>query len=168
MQAFKGKWFALALWSGCAAMLPGAAWPLEAPAAENPAASSPLHGWIAVDNARLEEMRGGFDIAPGLRVSFGIERIINLNGSLQTAIRLEVPDAGKLIESGQMPVTGNGISPGLLTQAVGASFIQNSASNQTIQSVTIIDTTTNSMELLKGVNLQSTLLDAITQGLGSR
>ncbi len=240
MHAFKGKWIALSLLSGSAAILPGFAWPLETLAADSAAVSSPLHGWVAVDNARLEEMRGGFDIAPGLRVSFGIERVINLNGVLQTAIRIEVPDAGKLIESQQTPAIastgaagttaaavapliasatqaapstqasaeaasatqttqgaaptstpaasaasvttslgnggavliqngpGNTFSPGLLTQATGATFIQNSINNQTIQSVTIINTTTNSMELLKGANLQSTLLDAITQAVGSR
>ncbi len=204
-------------------------------------APAPFHDWVAVDSTVLDEMRGGFDIGPGLKVSFGIERIVNLNGVLQTMTRIEVPDAVKLTQSQQAlapapapagtasavatnaaavaaqavetaaaaadttaartataapaatpaatsnataaPVAtnlgngtaaliqngaGNSFSPVALPQTAGATFIQNSVNNQTIQSLTIINAATNSLELLKGANLQSTLLDAITQSAGTR
>jgi hypothetical protein len=173
--------------------------------------------WIAVDSTTLDAMRGGFDIAPGLKVSFGIERVVNLNGVLQTATRIEVPDAGKLVLAPQsstatalpssLPASssnpaasapagavapggtitlpaatdlgngataliqnglGNTVNPGLLSPETAATVIQNSASNQTIQSVTVINAATNSLELLKGANLHSTLLDALTQSARSR
>jgi hypothetical protein len=67
--------------------------------------------------------------------------------------------AAELIRSG----VGNTVTQGVLSPETAATFIQNSASNQTIQSVTVINAATNSLELLKGANLQSTLQDALTQ-----
>lgn len=168
--------------------------------------------WVAVDSAVLDDMRGGFDLAPGLKVSFGIERVVNLNGILQTATRIEVPDAAKLIQAQQgvaspatqlsavsqasgstvtipanndttgktisLPIStnlgggataliqnglGNMATTGILSPEAAATVIQNSANNQTIQSVTVINAATNSLDLLKGANLRSTLLDALTQ-----
>lgn len=181
--------------------------------AAGPEAPPGFPGWIAVDSTMLEQMRGGFDIAPGLRVSFGIERLVNLNGVLQTATRIEVPDAGKLLQPSPVQGTpvpagspasttpvattspaaaadanslppaanvansttglvqnglGNLFSPATLAQGTVGTFIQNSVNNQTIQSLTIINATTNSLELLKGANLQSTLFDALTQSAGAR
>lgn len=181
--------------------------------AAGPEAPPGFPGWIAVDSTMLEQMRGGFDIAPGLRVSFGIERLVNLNGVLQTATRIDVPDAGKLLQPSPLQGTpvpagsparttpvatttpaaaadanslphaanvansatglvqnglGNLFSPATLAQGTVGTFIQNSVNNQTIQSLTIINATTNSLELLKGANLQSTLFDALTQSAGAR
>ncbi|WP_147384004.1 hypothetical protein [Noviherbaspirillum sedimenti] len=241
--------------SGIATLEPDAASATVAHAGtSDSSAQSSIQDWVAVDSTVLEQMRGGFDIAPGLKISFGIERVVNLNGALQTAIRIEIPDASKLVQAQQSsavsptagpapstpavtpasasiaapatptalaapatpiasaapatpiasaaPATptasaapaaqasaaslqvatnlgngaatliqhgpGNTFAPGLLAQAAGATFIQNSVNNQTIQSVTIINAATNSLELLKGANLQSTLFDALTQFAGTR
>lgn len=229
MQMLKKNWVAFSLVSGCAAALCGTAhatnesaplYLVEWNVPDHPPSTAPLHeappgfpGWVAVDSTMLEQMRGGFDIAPGLRVSFGIERLVNLNGVLQTATRIEVPDAGKLRQPSPLPATspaagspasitpatittpvaaadanslppaanaansaarlvqnglGNQFSPAALSQGAVGTFIQNSVNNQTIQSLTIINATTNSLELLKGANLQSTLFDALTQSAGAR
>lgn len=203
MQSLQGKWVALALATGCAAGLSSPAYTTEKITAATPGESA-FQDRYAVDHAVLESMRGGFDIAPGLKVSFGIERLVNLNGVLQTATRIDVPDAGKLLQPAQalsapspavatssgtgapvsMPAAtdalpnstaglvqsglGNTFSPAALSQGAVGTFIQNSVSNQTIQSLTIINATTNSLELLKGANLQSTLFDALTQSAGTR
>jgi len=209
MHTFREKWIALSLASGCAVIFPGPAHPADtsAPnvlAAQNihdhPAGQMPeqetqtiFEGWIAADNTLLDNMRGGFDIAPGLKVAFGIERLVNLNGVLQTATRIAVPDAGKLTQASAAPALpadaaaiplaavlgnsaagliqngqGNAFAPGQLPQGAAATFIQNSVNNQTIQSMTIINATTNSLELLKGAHLQSTLFDALAQPVGVR
>jgi hypothetical protein len=39
---------------------------------------------------------------------------------------------------------------------------------QNIRSLTVINATANSLELIKGLNLQSTLADALAQSLGNR
>ncbi|TCS37951.1 hypothetical protein EDC30_103243 [Paucimonas lemoignei] len=210
MHRFKGKWIASGLmlgWLYGVASMGAAAEPESAPVSTSlPSESSLRHEWVAVDDSTLGEMRGGFDIAPGLKVSFGIERLVNLNGVLQTATRIEVPDAGKLIQSqpisagttlppnasaaastaasaaaqsipvnlggGATALVQNGVGnvavPGPLPPDSAATFIQNSASHQTIQSMTVINATTNSLELLKGANLQSTLVDALTQSAATR
>lgn len=236
MSTFRRKWIAFSLLSGCAIAVSGLASAVEAgarpdlpaqgyPAAQAQRQESPavFQNWIAVDSTVLDEMRGGFDIAPGLKVSFGIERMVNLNGVLQTATRIEVPDAGKLLQAQQSsamaplsgasnpassPATlpgssassgnvvssdaggaitlplatnlgngaaaliqnglGNTFAQSALSPETAATIIQNSANNQTIQSLTVINAATNSLELLKGANLQSTLLDALTQSTGAR
>lgn len=231
MHTLKGKWIALSFVSGCAVAISGPARPLAASAPESLAvpantasavAPAAIQDWVAVESVVLEQMRGGFDIAPGLKVSFGIERLVNLNGILQTATRIEVPDAGKLVQMALAPAAaalptasspvgasaasaraappqtaaataaagatavplaanlgngavgliqnglGNTLSPGPLPQGTLATFIQNSMNNQTIQSMTVINAATNSLELLKGANLQSTLFDALTQSARAR
>lgn len=234
MHTFTRKWIAFSLLSGCAMAVPVPASAVDAgsrpdspvqyyPAAQMQEPPSVFQDWIAVDSAVLDEMRGGFDIAPGLKVSFGIERMVNLNGVLQTATRIEVPDAGKLLQTQQssamaplsgasnlasspaalpgssassgnpaaagaggaiaLPLAtnlgngaaaliqnglGNTFSQTALSPETAATIIQNSANNQTIQSLTVINAATNSLELLKGANLQSTLLDALTQSAGAR
>lgn len=239
MSTFRRKWIAFSLLSGCAIAVSGLASAVEAgarpdlpaqgyPAAQAQRQESPavFQNWIAVDSTVLDEMRGGFDIAPGLKVSFGIERMVNLNGVLQTATRIEVPDAGKLLQAQQSsamaplsgasnpassPATlpgssassgnavssdaggagsaialplatnlgngaaaliqnglGNTFAQSALSPEAAATIIQNSANNQTIQSLTVINAATNSLELLKDANLQSTLLDALTQSTGAR
>lgn len=233
MQTFRKKRIVLSLVTGCALAAVGPAHPalLETPGFFHPdaagvtaagaevpsddtvvsgdaapalsAIAAPFQGWVAVDSDTLNRMRGGFAIAPGLMVSFGIERLVSLNGVLQTATRIEVPDAARMIQAQQAtgapaaastqavsadaaasPATaalpssasagnavpgllqnglGNSFSTASLTQAAAATFIQNTLSNQTIQSITVINADTNSLELLKGANLQSTLLDALTR-----
>lgn len=195
MHRLNRKWLARSLLFGCIQGMASMAGATEPDVAVNvpslPVSASLPHDWIAVDTTILDEMRGGFDIAPGLKVSFGIERLVNLNGVLQTATRIEVPDAGKMIQSQQNPTgvtvslpqnanaaggataliqngVGNMVTQGAMSADAAATFIQNSTSNQTIQSMTVINAATNSLELLKGANLQSTLVDALTQSAGTR
>lgn len=221
MQSFRKKWMAYGISAVCIVSVSSLTCAAEVNAAMDLTATSAepilFQDCVAVDNTVLGEMRGGFDIAPGLKVSFGIERIVNLNGVLQTATRIEVPDAGKLIQAQQSsaaassqsgiaapaasamvplpanistsdgkinlpaPVNlgggatalvqnglGNTGAPGPMSPDAAATFIQNSANNQTIQSMTVINAATNSLELLKGANLQSTLLDVLTQSAGTR
>jgi hypothetical protein len=182
-------WIAMALLSGYALTAFGVGFNMASEAATSTdERSDSFQDWTAVDSTVLDSMRGGFDIAPGLKVSFGIERIVNLNGVLQTATRIEVPDAAKLMQAQQpggkpgetisLPVTanlgggasalvqngaGNVTTLGALSPDAAATIIQNSANNQTIQSVTVVNAATNSLELLKGANLHSTLLEALTQ-----
>jgi hypothetical protein len=43
--------------------------------------------------------------------------------------------------------------------------IQNTLNNQKIQNVTVINATVNSLEILKGINLQSSLRSAVIDSL---
>jgi len=135
--------------------------------------------WLAaVSDTNLEQMRGGFDTGSGLLVSFGIQRAVYINGNLVTTTSFNIPDVSKVTstEAAMLGSTigttnvvqngpGNTIQPGALSQAVAATVIQNSLNNQNIQNLTIIDTTTNSLGMLKSMNSQSTLRDALSNSV---
>ena len=135
--------------------------------------------WLAaVSDTNLDQMRGGFDTGSGLLVSFGIQRAVYINGNLVTTTSFNIPDVSKVTstEAAMLGSTigttnvvqngpGNTIQPGALSQAVAATVIQNSLNNQNIQNLTIIDTTTNSLGMLKSMNSQSTLRDALSNSV---
>lgn len=137
---------------------------------------SALDDWLAIDSALLDQMRGGFTVEPGLKISFGIERSVSINGALQTVTKFDFQDAGKFaangLSAGALQLIQNGLGnsflPGDLSQSSAATFIQNSLNNQTIQSLTVINASTNSLALMKGMNLHTTLQDAVTHTTGVR
>lgn len=66
-----------------------------------------------------------------------------------------------LIQSG----TGNTLQSGSIPASAVGTVIQNSLNNQKIQNITVISATVNSMEILKGLNLQSRISTAINESL---
>lgn len=138
--------------------------------------TAPAPAQQAVSDARLDAARGGFDLGNGLLASFGISRVIYVNGNLVAQTSVRIPDAGhitsaqagalatasaaRLIQNGP----GNQIDPAALSR-VGGTVIQNSLDNQRIKSVTTIDTTVNSLDTFRGLNLQDSLQSAL---IGSR
>lgn len=138
--------------------------------------------WVAVNEADLDNMRGGFDIEDvGLKVSVGIQRAVYINGNLSTTTGFNIPNVGKLT-NGQTrlsnPTTstinlvqngpGNTFQPGPMPQVTTATVIQNTLDNQNVQSLTTINATANSLGMLKGINFQSSLQDALQNAVGSR
>ncbi|CAB3757438.1 hypothetical protein [Paraburkholderia humisilvae] len=127
---------------------------------------------VAISDERLDKMRGGFDLSSGLKVSFGISRMVVVNGNLVTTMSFNIPDisninaqqaqqlasinAGALIQNGP----GNVVQPGALPALSGA-VIQNTLSNQQIQALTTINTTVNSLSMFKNLNIGSTLSGAL-------
>jgi hypothetical protein len=59
------------------------------------AARSSMTGWKPVEQERLDDMRGGFDVG-GLQVSFGIERAVYINGALVVATSINIPDVSRI------------------------------------------------------------------------
>jgi hypothetical protein len=59
-------------------------------------ATSPLDESLAVNDAALNEMRGGFLTGNGLQISFGIERAIYINGALVTVTSLNIIDLTRI------------------------------------------------------------------------
>lgn len=235
-----------------------------------------LDGTLAVNDAALGEMRGGFTTSSGLQISFGIERAVYINGNLMTLTSLNVADLSKvatvLIQgsylskqlptseaaaavaaSGTLPSTSSelatpiastvpasaaltsqstppsisstavaesSMTPSTATYALGASsqspvadistpattattttvvqpndnpassslaliqsgsgntlpsnivlpsgigtIIQNSLDDQKIQTVTVVSATVNSLEILKGLDMQSTISSSVANSL---
>lgn len=126
----------------------------------------------------LDELRGGFETPSGMRVSFGIERAVYINGVLNSVTSVNIADLGELTGRGIDPATlaqgatvaiiqngpGNVVSAQLNPSAL-ATVIQNSLDNQQIRAVTTINATVNTMEMLRSHHLNQALRDTMTQSL---
>ncbi|OBV38385.1 hypothetical protein [Janthinobacterium psychrotolerans] len=145
------------------------------------ASALPGDGWQAVDDATLEQARGGFEIAGGLNLSLGIERMVSINGEVMASTSFTIADVARLgvDEARQaraaltaMSVVQNGagnlFAPGALDQAMAGTVIQNSLNDQVLRSQTVINTSVNSLELLKIANFQETLQTALGTVAGPR
>lgn len=132
-------------------------------------------GWERVARAELDGTRGGFLTPNGLRVSFGIERAVYINGNLVATTRLTVSELGavsgtgasisgspgfSLIQNGALGTVTGAIAPG----SVGT-VIQNALNGQQIQNTTTINATVNSLDVMRSINLQSTIRNAVTDSL---
>lgn len=135
----------------------------------------------AVDEARLDGLRGGFDIAQGLRASFGIERTTTINGALVVSQSIQIADLSRvsadqaaqlqsllsnvsLIRNGP----GNTFAPIAGTVPGGATVIQNTLDGQAIKSMTVINATTNSLGALQALNAAAALRNALIAPILSR
>lgn len=109
---------------------------------------------VATSN-ELDEMRGGFEINNGwLKMSFGLERLAFINGELVARTTLNLPSMGggpTIVQNGP---NNNFTPPEGLNQAM---IIQNTLDNTHIGSMTIIDVTMNSMALVRGMAVSSSL-----------
>lgn len=134
---------------------------------------------VSLDETVLDSMRGGFIGDGGLKISFGIERAVYINGSLVTttslnlselgtlsagkAATISLPEVGNriaLIQNG----TGNTVLTNLGPTAIGT-VIQNTLNGQKIQTLTTINATANSLGVLKSIETQRNLRSAITDSL---
>jgi len=135
--------------------------------------------WLAVSDQRLEQMRGGFDLGNGIVASLGIERAVYVNGSLVTNTSVNIPDIGH-IDSAQATALagvmnsvnlvqvgpGNSVDPATLSQARGATIIQNTLNNQQIQALTTLNVGTNSLNQFRAMGLQDSLQSALIGSQG--
>lgn len=135
-------------------------------------ADGPL--WTAVNDSTLASMRGGFDFGNGLMVSFGIERAVYINGSLVTSTTINVgdlarvtPEQAALVSRQEAAINlvqnGPGNAAALTSSdlATPGTVIQNTLSNQNIQSQTIINASTNALSMMKTLNTLTSLRDAL-------
>lgn len=133
---------------------------------------------VAMDESRLDGVRGGFMSDTGLKLSFGIERAVYVNGNLVTStsfnvVGLERVSAGKApdvtVNNGSLAVvqngTGNTFLPGAVSSSAVGTVIQNTLDNQKIQNVTIVNAAVNSMQVLRALNLQQAVRNAIVNSI---
>lgn len=135
-------------------------------------------GWLALDEHKLDEARGGFITDTGVRIAFGVERAVYLNGTLVTTTTLNVSELGSVSagrsgtgasDTGNVLLLQNGpgntFSAGATANSTFGTVIQNTLNDQNIKSITTINATVNSLQVLRGMNLQSALRSAITGSL---
>lgn len=133
---------------------------------------------VAVNSDRLDEIRGGFVTDSGLKISFGIERAVYLNGTLVSTTSLNIADLSK-ISGGRADVSGdaagvltlvqsgsgNVFAPGSVSNTAAGTIIQNTLDNQRIGTITRIDAVVNSASILRSINLQSSMRSAVVDSL---
>lgn len=146
-----------------------------------PAAAGPTDDWPPVNDAQLDRMRGGFDTAGGLTVALGIERLVSINGDIIARTSVAIADLNhlsveqarqtrdalssvKLIQNG----SDNIYQAGDASRVIGGVVIQNTLNDQLIRSQTVISSTVNSASLLKTLNFQGSLSDALTSAVSAR
>lgn len=132
-----------------------------------------------VDSDRLDTLRGGFELPSGLRVSFGIERAVYVNGVLTSVTAVTLAELGQISGRGISP---DGLQPGStlaviqngpnnafsaagLASGALATVIQNSLDNQNIRAVTTINATVNSVQMLRSSQMSQSLRDAMVHSL---
>ena len=143
-------------------------------AAQNVGAEPPAAGWTAVSEETLEQARGGFDVPGGLSLSFGIERLVSINGRVVSSVAFTIADVAHLsVEEASLARTaiasmnvvqngvGNVFSPSPMAQTMAATVIQNSLNDQVLRTQTIVNGSVNSLQLLKLANFQDTLQNAL-------
>ena len=134
--------------------------------------------WVAVDAATLDNLRGGFTTVDGLNVSLGIERLVSINGELVSRTSFQITDLArvdaeqarqtsaalsevKLIQNGG----GNMMLAGFSSATLAGTVIQNTLNDQHILSQTVINASVNSISLLKTINFQGNVSDAIARAV---
>jgi hypothetical protein len=107
----------------------------------------------AVDNAILDDMRGGFVTGDGVRLDVGVQKASYVDGMLQVQNSFRAEDVA-LLENG----FGGNITAGDLQNVTSAfsTLIQNNLDQKTIQNFTVIDVNVRNFG-----NLQTGFVEAI-------
>lgn len=134
-------------------------------------------GWAPVADGVLAECRGGFDLGNGLVVSLSIERLLSVNGNVVASSQLNLADVGKAggadaLQAFQAMQAGAGNQ--MLQAATAAPtpmtalVLQNSANDQLLRGQTTINTTVNSLAILKDLNFGDSLRQALSTAIPVR
>ena len=129
-------------------------------------------GLHAISDRKLDKVRGGFTTSTGLQVSFGIERTVLVNGNLVAKTNFNVSENGKVTStpgSGNLTLVQNGPGNialiGPVSTATLGTVVQNTLNDQKIQTVTAVNATVNSLQIVRLQNLESSLRGAIVDSL---
>lgn len=155
---------------------------LGAAQAKEPDPHPPADGlWQTVSDQTLDSLRGGFALGDGLLVSFGITRAVYINGELITQMTLNFGQLSHLtpVQAEQLSrqlgatnlVVQNGPGNSIAPESAGAAFttiIQNTLNNQQILQQTVINASSNAMGIIKNLNTQATVNEALARAIGPR
>ncbi|MYM67784.1 hypothetical protein GTP45_13195 [Pseudoduganella sp. FT55W] len=118
--------------------------------------ADPTDNWAAVDDGELAHTRGGFDFGNGMLVSLGVERLVSINGTVVANTHFSIPDMTQLSAADALQAS----------DAMAAVLVQNSLNDQAIRTQTTITTTVANLAMLKAINFESSLRDALNSAVG--
>lgn len=136
--------------------------------------------WTTVGDRTLERMRGGFDAGGGVKISFGISRVVYINGELVASNQFQISDLASLTpkqargvqaQLNTLNLVQNGprniysvesVQAGKQSLLPAAStIVQNTLNDQKIESRTVLDISTNGLSMIKALNAAGTLNDVM-------
>ena len=97
------------------------------------------------------------------QTSFNLPDITKINAEQAKIASLAIAETG-VIQNG----IGNILTNGVRSELPASTVIQNTLNDQTIQTLTVINAGVNSMGMLKSINTQTTLKDALLGSLKLR
>jgi hypothetical protein len=128
-----------------------------------------FNGEEQLSNPELDKHRGAYLGDSGLKVSLGIEREISVNGAVVMTQKMSVPDLLGLSAMGA-PAQLSGAALGVVQNGPGNTFIapttggqnfgtviQNTLDNQVLQGVTRINASVTNLDLVRSMNLSSSI-----------
>jgi hypothetical protein len=148
--------------------LAGMGWTGQVPAQAMQAQPRLGAEWVAIEPARLDDYRGGYDLPSGILLSFGIERVVFVNGELVSALRINVPDIGAMTAAQAQDLAKINqtqlvqIGPGNVFQGLGNGglVIQNTLDGQEIRAQTTINAGVDTLGLFQALNMGDALHNA--------
>ena len=157
-----------------ALLLPAAAAPLGARGDDGNGLGAE---WTPIDPARLDGMRGGFQLPSGATLSFGIERVVYVNGELAASTAVRVADLSRL--SAEEARALGEFSQGIVIQRgdgnrfepmrlPGGVVIQNTLDDQRITTITRLEIDSPVLGSFQGINAGGALQDALNGTAGTR
>lgn len=129
--------------------------------------------------SELDRLRGGFTTEGGLQFTLGIERVTAINGDIVARSSMALSHGGGASSMPEARATvaqldliqnggGNAMLAPISSGSLGGTLIQNSLSGQHIAHQTTITAAVNSSALLKSLNFQGSLGDALAHAAVSR
>jgi len=161
---------------GIAALLLATTWPSVAAGPGEAAVGSLGPEWVAVAPERLERTRGGYQLPSGLALSFGIERVVHVNGNLVARASVHIPDVSRMttvqarelaeINRGLVVQVGDGntFTP---STAINGVVIQNTLGGQEIRAVTTLNVGVGTLGMFQQLNANAALQDALNAAAGA-
>lgn len=130
--------------------------------------------WKPLDASRLDALRGGFIAPSGLVISFGIERVVQVNGEVVASTRLQIADVSRVsadearmlaaLRDSQIVHVGGGT---VVAGGTGGLLIQNTIDGQSLSARTTLDVSLNTLQLYRDGQLATLITDAVISGLPS-
>jgi hypothetical protein len=131
--------------------------------------------WIPIPAERLAGMRGGFQLASGVHFSFGIERVVFIDGQLVASTRLSIPDVARMTPE-EAQALGNmyrttviQVGPGNAFRPIGGVHgvvVQNTTDGRSIQVLTTLDLGVGTLGMFQQHNASAAMQAALNRAPG--